>query len=106
MIIERELLHKQCGQVSCLTDDLIKLTRKLSTTGLRSSEIGVDTSLAYAFNTLAINRLQKSIEMFSLILEMLMSSIPLDASSSNPDNILVLATPSHSDPSVDMRPGS
>lgn len=92
MIIEPEELQKQLAEVSCLTDDLNKLTRRLSVTAQAAVQTGKDTSLAYAYNTLILRRLQKSIDMFGLILETLGSA---PAQSTLSDNLLMLAPQSH-----------
>lgn len=101
MIVEIDELQRQQADISCLTDDLIKTARKLSTVAQTTAQSGVDTSLAYAYNTLTIRRLQKTIDMFSLILETLGTPVALANVS---DNVLKLQPQLHSDSSSDVRP--
>jgi hypothetical protein len=103
MIVEQDELLKQCADISCLTDELNKLLRKLSASTLTSSQNGHDISLAYAYNTLALRRLQRTIDTFSLVIETMGSPAALSSVS---DNILMLQSQSRSNPCVDMRPVS
>ena len=72
-MIEREVLHKQCAEVSCKVDDLTKLSRRLATITLRASERGENVSAIFGFNALLIACLGKTIAKFSLILELLLA---------------------------------
>jgi hypothetical protein len=104
MEIEQGMLRNQSSQISCLTDDLIRITRKLSSVASCAGSVR-DPGLAYAFNTLLCHRLEKSVAMFGIILEMLLASIPGEYDSA-PDNSATPLEPLHSVPSVDVRPAS
>lgn len=105
MEIEQGMLRSQSSQISCLTDDLIRITRKLSSVTCTASGSMSNPALAFAFNTLLSHRLERSVAMFSIILEMVLASIPAEPETV-PDNIVTLQQQPHSSPSVDMRPTS
>lgn len=103
MEIEQGMLRNQSSQISCLTDDLIRIVRKLSAVTCTSSGSMSNPALAFAFNTLLLHRLERSVAMFSIILEMVLASVPTEPETV-PDNIVALQQSPRSDSAVDMRP--
>lgn len=97
MTIEREILKNQSAQISCMTDDLNKLTRKISTAISRITDSTTNDAI-YGINAMLIHFLSKSISIFALILDSLPENVAssLTAPDAVPDNLVTLAQSPHS----------
>jgi hypothetical protein len=93
MRIERQELVRQSAQISCLTDDLIKLARKLSSTTSRCLDNAEGAPVVFGFNALLIYYLTKSIAAFQVILEGLLGLVTDPMEPVSADNTVLLQPP-------------
>lgn len=106
--MERNILHNQCSQISCLTDELTKLTRKLTTLTSRASERGQDTDIVFGFNIVLISTLTRTIQTLVVVLDLLLGvagpemmaaeTAPDSRPNVWPDNLVELQSQFHSNP--------
>lgn len=98
MNIEIKELHNQCSHISCLTDDLTKLTRSLTSTALRASERSKESGTIYGLNSLLINILTRTLQTLTLIYGLVneLAGPDLGHVENAPDNLVALAPQFHS----------